>query len=141
MRWALLLFTVGCVSGPGETTLPVRDYEAFVEHAQPVLAELCANPSCHGNESRPLRIYAPMRYRAESDRVLVDEALDADELRANYERARVFVDGLDPGRSELLRKPLARAAGGSHHTGDDPFTDETDRGYAALQAWVMGVDQ
>ncbi len=140
MRWSVALLGLGCVGGPGETELPERALERFTAEVQPVLAEACANPTCHGHEDRPLRIYAPMRHRLRPEEVLADTPLDTDELQLNYDRVLGFLDDADPGRSMLLLKPLAPDAGGAEHEGGEVFADETDRGYAALRAWVAGEE-
>lgn len=118
--------------------LPERDVERFEALAQPVLAEACATPSCHGRAERPLRIFAPLRYRADPARLLLDEPLDPSEIDLNYGRTRAFLDDADPERSLLLCKPLGESAGGCDHAGGEIFADETDRGFAALEAWVVG---
>jgi hypothetical protein len=86
------------------------DEALFAADVEPVLERHCANPSCHGRDERPLRVYAPMRFRVDRDRLFLDEPLSDDEVRANYESAAGFVaTGGDPERSLLLRKPLGKA--------------------------------
>ncbi len=140
MRFLLAVSLAGCVAGPGDAALPERDLERFEALAQPVLGEVCASPTCHGRPERPLRIFASQRYRADPERLLFDEAIDDDELRLNYERARAFLDDADPERSLLLCKPLGTADGGCEHVGGDPFADRTDRGFEDLRSWVLGEE-
>ena len=71
---------------------------------------------------------------------MFDEPLTPEELDDNYQRTRAFLDDVDPERSLLLCKPLAAAAGGCEHEGDEAFADETDRGFAALRAWVVEAE-
>lgn len=141
MKWALLGFALaGCVDGPGSIGLPTGDLEAFRADVQPLLAERCATPTCHGSDERPLRVYAPALFRLDPARLHLDEPLDDEELALNYERVRGFVDPADPEASTLLRKPLASGAGGTEHEGGLQFEDIHDRGYAGVVAWIASLE-
>jgi hypothetical protein len=63
---------------------------------------------------------------------------------ATYQRAVSFVDGNDPRRSLILKKPLAVEAGGAGHLGVDKFGRNVYRttdspGYLTLARWVYSV--
>lgn len=119
-----------CSPGPGFAAGFSRAEEpnaalfgAFVDDVQPVLRASCAGGDCHGS---PLADY----HLACGD---TDE-----ERRWNYWISTRFLG--DPvGRSELLRKPLAVARGGSFHTGGDTFASDDDAGYRALATWADEV--
>jgi hypothetical protein len=65
--------------------------------------------------------------------------LTAEELQANLASARTFIEGLDDvTESELLSRPLRRAAGGTSHGGGEQFYDRADAGYVLLSCWLLG---
>lgn len=139
----LLILTIFIVAGCGvasmeDEPLPPLDYEEFVRQVQPILGYGCANPSCHGNEQRPLSIYAPQAYRFDPTQVFTLSPLTDGELRENYERARSFA--VDTGAGPLLlTKPLAEEAGGARHLeGGDIFYSIEERDYRILEAWIYG---
>jgi hypothetical protein len=94
-------------------------YEAFKSTVQPILKRDCAGGGCHGI---PIADY----YLACGD--------TEEELRWNY---FVTVEHLaDPvSTSELLRRPLAAARGGTFHEGGDVFMSTDDERYSALRRW------
>lgn len=127
---ALLCST--CVGAPREELPSTGAMSAFVEQAQPVLAERCANPSCHGNGARPLSIFAPRRHRAAPADIYLDKPLTEDELEHNYYQAAVFVaDAPAPEESLLLVKPRS-----SDHGDGLVFLDPVEYDLRRLRAWV-----
>jgi len=97
---------------------------AFKQNVQPVLdAHGCTSSNCHG---------AP-----ESDFYITCGSTD-DEVAFNFTQAWSFVDN-PVADSQILRVPLAVAAGGRGHTGGDQFSGTDDPDYTAIQNWAMGV--
>lgn len=135
---ALIALLGGCVEGPDALAAPFleEDFLAFAEHGQPVLAERCANPACHGRADRPLRVFARFQHRLDPAAVHLDEPLTEEELWQNYRRARALVRAEAPEASALLLKPLSEAQGGSHHRGGVQFEDPFEADYRALRLWV-----
>jgi hypothetical protein len=98
-------------------------YQQFVNEVQPVLEERCAGSQCHGN--------------AQADLALTCGDSPA-ERRWNYEVAVRFLDEV-PSASELLRRPLAKIAGGAFHEGGDIFGDVDDPEYRKILAWARST--
>ncbi len=127
----------GCgAPDPGSSPVPLLDQAVFGAEVQPVLAERCANPTCHGRPERPLSIYAPRRWRADPRRVHLDEPLTADELRHNYVAScALAAEAERPEDALLVRKPLG-AEGGLYHGGGPVFDGVADDGYRVVLAWI-----
>lgn len=138
---ALLGALPACVDGLGPATpMPPASYSQFVTEVQPVLADRCAAPSCHGDASRPLEVFAPRRHRLDPAATFLALPLTDDELWHNYLGACAFlVDVIDPAGCELLTKALSPSFGGAEHEGGVIFADPSDRGYDALRRWVVGA--
>ncbi len=130
---------VGALAGCGPEGAPVPlsfgDAATFRAEVQPILAERCANPSCHGGAARPLEIYATLRHRLYVDNIFVDEPISDEELTLNQQRAACFINDLDHG-SSLARKPLPVEEGGVQHAGGTIFSRGDDPAYLPLKAWV-----
>lgn len=142
IRVALVLVSValmGCQAyDDDEVELPAADFDRFVTEIQPVLAKRCANPSCHGNLSRPFEVYAPHFHRFDPEDVYLDSSLSDQELWWNYQSVVAFI--LDLERAEeslLLIKPLAEAEGGSNHGGPAVFSDREGYEYTTLASWIQ----
>ncbi len=140
-----------CTVENPDRPLPELDRTYFDRAVQPVFARRCAFSDCHGTPRRFFSIYARGRYR-------LPNALDVDgepigimgditrrELDLNYERALGFVDPNEPGKSQIVLKPLAEEAGGLYHRASelyaydlDVFLDPSDEDYAVLVRWVFG---
>ena len=104
-------------------TLPEVDESYFRCQVQPVLASSCAFMACHGNDERPLSVYAEQRYRLGITWDNYEEPLTADELAANLRAVRGFLPAA-PGEPNLLSdKPLDTRAGGLFHRGRDLYGD------------------
>lgn len=126
-----------CSPAPAEDT-EVRwlDLDRFAGEVQPILAEACGNPTCHGRPERPFAIFSQRQWRADRDRLFFDEPLTEDELVHNYTLSCVFSTEADePADAMLIRKPLAGAAG-VYHGGGPVFDGVTDRDYRAILAWL-----
>lgn len=138
--WPLVVLVLvssvsGCLEGEPASPRETPEMQAFREHAEPVLMERCANPSCHGRSDRPLSLYAPQRHREDSADTFLTTPLTEREHLRNYLQSRSFVAS-PAGRSELLRKPLDRSSGGSGHEGGAIFRDTSDYDYRRLLTWL-----
>lgn len=130
LAFVLAFLAGGCASEVTEA-LPLGTWDLFVSQAEPVLAERCANPSCHGNDARPLSLFATHRHRLAPEERFLDTPLSEEELTRNYWRAAAFVVGLtDPGECQLLTRPS------TEHAGVRVFADESDYDYERLSEWV-----
>ena len=99
-----------------------------------MLAAGCASPSCHGDATRPLEVFALGRHRLAPIEVHDTLPLSTEERRRNFERACGFLVDLDvPDDSALLSEPLAPATG---HAGGVVFEDETADGYVVIEGWI-----
>jgi len=128
----------GCISGPGELApFSDVDIERYRDEIQPILAERCANPTCHGNVRRPLRIFAVHQHRLDAELVPMDGVLDDEELGQNLRRVLAFI--ITAGSDEVLltQKPLSRAAGGVKHEGGVQFADTEELEYKTLRRWAQ----
>lgn len=132
------LLLIACLDGPGEpVVLPEADYDAFVADVHPVLEVGCANPSCHGSEARPFRVFAARRHRLDPDELYRATPLTDEELTLDYECAASFlVDLQNADDCQLLTKPLDPEDGGSEHRGGVQFADVEEPGYQTIAAWV-----
>ncbi|MBK9265252.1 MAG: hypothetical protein IPM54_36400 [Polyangiaceae bacterium] len=128
---------LGCGCGtPDDGTVPLRwlDRDRFVSDVQPILAERCANPSCHGRPERPLSIYAPLRFRGDVSRRFLDEPLWPAEIDHNYQACVLFSTEADrPIDALLIAKPLATRR---YHGGGAVFDSEDDHDYRRILEWI-----
>jgi hypothetical protein len=132
-----------CSSADSKPTAVKRDFKLFQREVYPVLLRDCGFPACHGAKERFFRVWGPGRSRLPTDKGL-PEAFDlptGDELSASYGLALSMIDGGQPSRSLLLRKPLAVAAGGAGHLGVDAYGRDIyrtaeDSGFLAIARWV-----
>lgn len=114
---------------------PSGELANFATFVQPVLAASCASLDCHGQEGRPLRLYAKDGLRQAAE--LRGQDASDDELAANM----MSIAGLEPQSTQIedhlfLRKPLALDHGGIHHVGGELWADQTDPSYRCLHAWL-----
>ncbi len=146
MRRALFLALVGGC-GYAEETLAVPDPDAAVFRAEvyPVLLARCGFPACHGSDQRFFAIYGPGRTRLDPATAPYAPATTA-EVALTFARSRSMLIGPDgPARAPLVRKPLAVAAGGAGHRGDDPwgasvFASSDDPDFQVLVAWADAAE-
>lgn len=142
MRRALLatvaLFSVSaaCIEG-GDDALPAASFDQFRDQVQPLFEARCANPSCHGNERRPLEIYAPLQHRREPSQLFVDGPLTSRELEINFARTCMFLaQASEASDCELVSKPLASEAGGIDHSGVVVYERLDDPELQPLLDWI-----
>ena len=124
--------------------LPEADENFFRCQVQPVLAQSCAFMDCHGNETRPLRIYAEQRFRLNIDWIDYETPITREELAANFTLVRGFL-GRRGAPNLLAEKPLDTRSGGLFHGADglygpgDVFADKENAHYQALRAFGDGA--
>jgi hypothetical protein len=99
-------------------------FASFKSTVQPILeAKGCGSTNCHG---------AP-----QSDFYITCGSGD-DQIAFNFSQAWSFVnEPVDD--SQLLRVPIAVAAGGRGHAGGDQFASADDADYRTLREWAMAV--
>ena len=139
-----LLLVSACADTGGEGVVAKRKFPEFQREVYPVLLRDCGFPSCHGDTRRFFRIYGPGRVRLPNDQGEMPTPFDSptgDEISLSYSLAQSMIDPAEPGKSSLLRKPLAVAAGGAGHLGVDSYDRDVyrtaqDSGYVTLARWV-----
>jgi hypothetical protein len=134
-----LVLLVGCqLADVEDVQLRDFDYADFVDQVQPVLDELCANPSCHARAERALSIYSTRAWRANVDETYLPTELSDAELRHNYQACIVMTaEAAQPHEARLLRKSLGQQAF-TYHGGGEIFADTSDRDFRVLHNWVSG---
>jgi hypothetical protein len=144
--WTLLLALSGVACAEPETyrwreSMP--DGIKFIEEVMPVLIRDCGFQTCHGSSERFFQVYGPGRSRLDP-LTPVFSVQTGKELELSYNLAVSMIDSERPGRSLLLRKPLAVKAGGAGHRGTDRYGRDVyrttnDPGYLTLARWVFAV--
>ncbi|HTV22036.1 MAG TPA: hypothetical protein VMG12_25275 [Polyangiaceae bacterium] len=97
-----------------------QDYLTFEASVNPVLGQRCAAGNCHGSPGNSM-------YLTCGDSV--------EQARWNYFVVGDYVSR-SPRTSEILRRALDPAAGGTFHEGGTVFDDAQDPDYEALLAWA-----
>jgi hypothetical protein len=140
---ALLL--VACSSVQGEPIeIPAPDMHAFELDVYPVMLRDCGFVGCHGDPYRFFRVFGPGRTRLLADTLPYDPATQ-EEIRQTYDRARSMLSaGTEVYESLLLRKPLAKSAGGAEHQGSDQFGHNvyqvtSEPAYQTLLRWALSA--
>jgi hypothetical protein len=96
------------------------DFESFAANVNPVLGSRCAAGNCHGSPGNSMHLTCGN----------TDE-----QVRWNYFEVGDYVSRIAR-TSEILRRALDPAAGGTFHEGGTVFTSPDDPDYAALFAWA-----
>jgi hypothetical protein len=137
---AVIALATGCGEDVPELQVASPDLMTFETQVYPVLLRDCGFHHCHSSSERFLQVFGPGRDRMLDTTQPLDPVLP-EEVGLAYNRARSMIDTAKPDASLLLRKPLAVAAGGTGHQGEDVhgrdvYEDEMAPGYLVLQAWV-----
>jgi hypothetical protein len=142
---ALGLCGLGC-SEPATYRWKLKklEFAQFQETVYPVLIRDCGFPTCHGSTDRFFQVWGPGRARLNPMLTSAFDMPTGDEISLTYTLALSMVDTKHPGRSLLLRKPLAVQAGGAGHRGTDRFGRDVyrttnDDGYLAIARWVFAI--
>jgi len=96
------------------------DFAGFAANVNPVLGQRCAAGNCHGSPGNSMYLTC-----GNSD----------EQLRWNYFEVGDYVSRI-PRTSEILRRALDPAAGGTFHEGGTVFTSSDDPDYEALFEWA-----
>lgn len=146
IRPLALLLLAGCVSQNEPVIEPLLDADFYRCRVEPIVVARCAFFACHGDPSRPYRVFAPNRMRygvSEAERAL---AMTPEETELNYRSAIGFAReraGYD--EPLFVAKPLDQTIGGAYHEGaelygaGDVFTDPDDPELAVLREWIAGA--
>ncbi len=122
--------TLGSAPGFDKTTDPTAaDFATFKSAVNPLFQSTCSAGNCHGTTVNDLYLTC---------------GTSPEEIRWNYFAAQAYLaqapapgyPALTPEQSELLRRPLNPAAGGSFHEGGIIFQSPSDSGYQALLKWA-----
>lgn len=140
MRWPTIVAAAALAAcgyaDQGTEPLEPLDEAVYVRDVHPIFEARCATLDCHGDPGRPLRLYAETGLRLRDE--LRDTPITDEELALDVEAARGVDPGVAPGRSLILRKPLAAAAGGIEHEGGDLWTTRDEPQAACVLAWLEG---
>lgn len=99
---------------------PGEDFQYFAANVNPVFGAKCAGSNCHGSPANSLYLTCG----------------DTPELtRWNYFAASDYV-AADPAASELLRRTLSPATGGTYHEGGVIYQASSDPEYQAISEWA-----
>ena len=96
------------------------DYARFQSEVNSVLVTNCAAGNCHGSPSNQLYLTC---------------GSTEEQQRWNYFAAGDYVSAT-PLSSELLRRTLAPAQGGTYHEGGTIFETTSDPGYESIRSWA-----
>lgn len=96
------------------------DFAMFRDEVEPVLVAKCASGSCHGYRGNALHLTC---------------GSSPEQVRWDYFVAAAYL-GATPSSSELARRPLRGAMGGSFHEGGAIFGSSSDAGYEAIVGWA-----
>jgi len=111
---------------------PTLDYTFFKERVEPIFLKKRPGHArcvvCHSHGSPALQPLAPGATNWTEE-----------QSRKNFDMWKLFVVPGDPLKSQLLRHPLAEAAGGDRfHAGGKHFQSQKDPEWQTLAAWVRG---
>ncbi|MFO0665017.1 MAG: hypothetical protein U0174_13770 [Polyangiaceae bacterium] len=103
---------------------PGKDFATFKNRTNTVIGEKCSAGNCHGTIANELYFTCG------------GANATPEQVRWNYFAAGEYLAKVAE-QSELLRRPLAPAVGGSFHEGGVVFETQEDPGYAALRDWSV----
>lgn len=132
----LLALVAGC-TGPGAPPEPlaIPDAAYYEANVQVVVGYSCGSLDCHGDEGRPLRIYARDGLRMSAE--LRDQPVTAMEAEENtLAFAGVDPTAADPDHHVAVLKPLAESEGGLPHVGEDVWDSRMDDAYVCVRDWL-----
>ena len=149
-RSLLVLMALALLGCAQDRIAERRDLIELDEHffrceVQPVLAARCSFMACHGNDERPLMLFAEQRFRLGISWDDFETPLTDEELAANFRMVRGFARQGDSQPDLLVEKPLDTRAGGLFHRGkdlfgqDDVFLDRSDPGFRILRDFTAGA--
>jgi hypothetical protein len=142
------LLVCACSYQEEPLVVPEPDPNMFAEQVYPILLRDCGFPACHGNTDRFFRVYGPgrTRLRAEGQDLLALDPPTDEEIAESYGRARSMLKGVHGVEDSLLiRKPMARSAGGAGHEGEDSwgrnvYQDPQDPAYVTIWKWALSAE-
>jgi hypothetical protein len=131
MKRTLLLATVLSLSAHVASSEPL-DYAFFKERVQPIFLQKRPGHArcvaCHTHRIPPLQPLSPGA-----------ATWNEEQSRQNFTAWKQFVVPGQPMKSPMLRRPLAKAAGGDvFHGGGKHFRSQNDPEWQTLAAWVKG---
>ena len=97
-----------------------NDFAGFKANVSPILGQTCASGNCHGTTVNALYLTCGASPQG---------------VRWNYFAAADYL-AATAAESEIVRRPLATAQGGSYHEGGPLFTSVQDPNYVALLDWA-----
>ncbi len=119
----------GFTSAVANNDPTTSDFAVFKSKVNPLFQSTCAAGNCHGTTVNDLYLTC---------------GNSPQEIRWNYFAAQQYLSATatnppqtNPEQSELLRRPLNPAAGGSFHEGGIVFQSPNDSGYQALLSWAQ----
>ncbi len=144
----LLLGGSACVQDGISDVAEARQLDAhyFRCRVQPILTKSCAFMDCHGNDERPMRVFAEQRYRLNKSWLDFEDPIEEEELAANLRVMAGFVENTKGQDHLLSEKPLDARFGGRYHRGrdlygrDDVFLSREDPDYKTLVDFANGAE-
>ena len=103
-----------------KATITAADYATFQSKVNPVFQNTCSAGNCHGTQVNELYLTC---------------GSTQEEVNWNYQAASDYL-AQTAEQSELVRRPLDPAQGGSFHEGGTVFTSTSDSGYQGLLQWA-----
>jgi hypothetical protein len=98
-----------------------NDFPQFKATVNPLLGQTCASGNCHGTTVNALYLTC---------------GSTPEQIRWNYFAAVDYLSATGA-ESEIVRRPLATAQGGSYHEGGPLFASVADPNYMALLSWAQ----
>ncbi len=115
--------------------LTTGDQDSFATAVQPYIGAGCASLACHGDLGRGFRVQAQLGLR--EDISLRGTPITETEITHNLQSIAALAEKGSPSSDHLiLRKGLARSAGGFRHQGGDIWQTKQDPGYLCIAAWL-----